>query len=238
LEIKGKWKCLIIDTGSNVSILQPGVSRHDVRATAVRPYGVTGEALDIRGQQLVSFVLGGRKFSHTFLVCPLPTESDGLFSTDFLEKTGADINFDIGQLSLDGMNKPQYGCDNVANKPAALTVFPRDTPESEKPLQSLKEEPKRKRPGLDSQASDKTTRYSKSRLVKMAQDVTIAPRCRHVVAAKLDLEKGREIPSLVEHRAGTKIPQADALSRHVGTLSGEVRLSPEEVTDKGKISSA
>jgi hypothetical protein len=63
----------------------------------------------------------------------------------------------------------------------------------------------------------------------MAQDVTLAPRCRHVVTAKLDLEKERKIPSLVEHRAGTKIPHADALSRHVGTILGEVRLNPEEV---------
>jgi hypothetical protein len=74
---------LIIDTGSKVLILQPGVSRRDVRVTAVRPYGVTGETLDIRGQQLVSFVLGGRKFSHTFLVRPLPYESDGLIGTYF-----------------------------------------------------------------------------------------------------------------------------------------------------------
>jgi hypothetical protein len=61
---------LIIDTGSNISILQPGVSRRDVRSTAVRPNGVTGEALDIKRQQLVSFVLGGRKFSHIFGVPP------------------------------------------------------------------------------------------------------------------------------------------------------------------------
>jgi hypothetical protein len=128
------------------------------------------------------------------------------YSVDFLEKTGANINFDIGQLSFGGMNKQPYGWDNVANKPAVLTVFPRDTPESEKPLQSLKEEPKRKRPGQDSQALAKTTRYSKSRLVKTALDATIAPRCRHVVTAKLDLEKEGKIPSLVEHRAGIKIP--------------------------------
>jgi hypothetical protein len=129
------------------------------------------------------------------------------------------------------MSKPPYGCDNVANKLAALTVFPKDTPESEKPLQSLKEEPKGKRSGLDSQALDETTRYSKSWLVKTAQDVTIAPRCRRVVTAKVDMKKGREIPSRVEHRAGTKIPHADALSRHVGTISGEIRLSSEEVSN-------
>jgi len=105
LEIEGKLKLLIIDTGSNVSILQPGVSRRDVGVTAMKPYGVTGEALDIKGQQHLSFALGGRKFSYTFLVCPLPTETDGLFGTGFLERTGADINFDIGKLSLDGINK-------------------------------------------------------------------------------------------------------------------------------------
>jgi hypothetical protein len=77
IEIEGKTRRVILDTGSNVSILQPGVSRRDVRVTDTRPYGVTGAALDIRGQQHVSFVLGGKKFSHTFLVCPsLPNRTD------------------------------------------------------------------------------------------------------------------------------------------------------------------
>jgi len=58
----------------------------DVRVTAMKPYGVTGEVLDIKGQQLVSFVLGGRKFSHIFLACPLPIDTDGLFGTDFVDK--------------------------------------------------------------------------------------------------------------------------------------------------------
>ena len=55
LEIEGKLKRLIIDTGSNISILQPAVSRRDIRVTAMKPYGVTGEALDIKGHQFVSF---------------------------------------------------------------------------------------------------------------------------------------------------------------------------------------
>jgi len=190
-------KRLIIDTGSNVSILQPGVSRRDVRVTAMKPYGVTGESLDIKGQQLVSFFLGGRKFSHTFLVCPLPTDKDGLFGKDFLEKAGADINFDLGELSLVGINKAPYMCDNISTKHAALTVFPSDTAEKVKPLQTSKEEPKASRPRLDSHASNETTRHSRSWLVKTAQEVTIAPRCRYVVTAKLDLGKGKEIPSLV-----------------------------------------
>jgi hypothetical protein len=82
LEIEGKRKRLIIDTGSNVSIFQPGVSRRNVRDTAVRPYGVTGEALDIKGQQLVSFVLGGRKIQSHFWCAP-SIQSDGSFGTEW-----------------------------------------------------------------------------------------------------------------------------------------------------------
>jgi len=197
LEIEEKLKRLIIDTGSSVSILQPGVSRRDVRVTVMKPYGVTGEALDIKGQQLVSFVLGGRKFTHIFLVCPLPTDKDGLFGTDFLERAGADINFDLGELSLVGINKAPYVCDNISMKHAALTVFPSDTAEKVKPPQTSKEEPKDSRPRLDSHASNETTRHSRSWLVKTAQEITIAPRCQHVVTAKLDLGKGKESPSLV-----------------------------------------
>jgi len=42
VEIEGVSRRLIVDTGSNVSILQPGVSKSDVRVTTVRPFGVTG----------------------------------------------------------------------------------------------------------------------------------------------------------------------------------------------------
>jgi len=82
-------------------------------------------------------------------------------------------------------------CDNISTKRAALAVFPSDTLRNDKPLQTCKEEPKDSRPRLDSHVLDETTRYSKSWLVKITQDVTIAPRCRHVVTAKLDLEKGK-----------------------------------------------
>jgi hypothetical protein len=79
----GVRRSLILDTGSNVSILQPGVSNGDTNITTAKPYGVTGEALDIRGQ-FVTFKLSGREFSHTFLVCSLPTEAARLLGMDFL----------------------------------------------------------------------------------------------------------------------------------------------------------
>jgi len=105
LEREGEPKRLIVDTGSNASILQPGVSQSGISATSIKPHGVTGEALNIKGQQHVSFVLGGRKLDHTFLVCALPTEADGLLVTDFLDRTDAEINFEYGKLSLSGNYK-------------------------------------------------------------------------------------------------------------------------------------
>jgi hypothetical protein len=62
---------LILDTGSIVSILQPSISGCDVRITTMKPYGVTEQALDIKGQQSVNFKFDSREFRHTFLVCTL-----------------------------------------------------------------------------------------------------------------------------------------------------------------------
>ena len=69
MRMEGKVRVMVIDTGSNISLVQPGVSKSEVRHTDVRPYGVTGETLDVKGRQAVSFVLGGREFNHEFLAC-------------------------------------------------------------------------------------------------------------------------------------------------------------------------
>jgi len=58
LEIEGRAKRLIMDTGSNVSIFQPEVSSSKVKESLLKPIGVTGEDLDVRGHQQVSFTLG------------------------------------------------------------------------------------------------------------------------------------------------------------------------------------
>lgn len=57
LETEGMSRHIIVDTGSNVSILQPRY-RGDLRDNSIKSYGVTGEALEVKGRQLVSFTLG------------------------------------------------------------------------------------------------------------------------------------------------------------------------------------
>jgi len=120
---EGKMRRLIVDTGSNVSILQPGVSRSDVSDTSLKPYGVTGEALDIKGRQSVSFELDGSEFRHTFLVCELPTDTAGLLGTDFMQETGAVIDFECGKMSLTGSGAVPRAYSGSPTGHTAPTVF-------------------------------------------------------------------------------------------------------------------
>ena len=48
--IEEETRRLIIDTGSTVSILQPGISKSKLNVTDLKPFGVTGEDLDIKGR--------------------------------------------------------------------------------------------------------------------------------------------------------------------------------------------
>jgi hypothetical protein len=61
---------------------------------------VKGKELEIKGVRDVLFYLGGRKFSHQFCVCSLPTEADGILGMDFLAGKKADLNFEKSQLRL------------------------------------------------------------------------------------------------------------------------------------------
>jgi hypothetical protein len=55
VDIEGMSRGLIQDSGSNISIIQPGISKSNVQVTTVEPYGVTDDTLDIKGQQTVAF---------------------------------------------------------------------------------------------------------------------------------------------------------------------------------------
>ena len=116
-------RSLIFVIGSNVSILQPGVSRGDVRVTKLEPCGVTGDVLNMKEKHSIPFMLNGCEFKHTFLVCSFPTNSAGLVGTDFMASLGAVIDFECGKLLLTGNRKvPRvYIVPPMGHK--ALTIF-------------------------------------------------------------------------------------------------------------------
>jgi hypothetical protein len=150
---------------------------------------VTGETLDIKGQQFVSFTLKGREYRHPFLVCPLPTITAGLLGTDFFEKTGAEINFECGKMSLTDIDKVSRMYSVPPAGHASLTVFAKDkVRHSTQPSKLETRHTKEKFSA--SLSSEKTVQPDKSWLVKATENIAIAPRCRQIVLGKLESEKG------------------------------------------------
>jgi hypothetical protein len=69
VEMEGKPRSLIIDTGSCVSILKPGVSQGKLEVTNLLPHGETGEALTV-GRQTLYLLIAGSRVYHTFYSAP------------------------------------------------------------------------------------------------------------------------------------------------------------------------
>ena len=149
---------------------------------------MTGETLEVKGQQRFSFVLGECRFDHMFLVCPLPTDAAGLLGTDFLERTGANIRFECGKMALAAIDKAPCAYSVTPAKTAALTVFTED--KARRSLQPTR----REEPHTDGHPSDDPRSGSKSWLVRFTENITVAPRCQQVAIGKLEVEKGQRPP--------------------------------------------
>ena len=193
LDIEGVRRRLIIDTGSNVSIMKPGVASSDISATPLKPFGVTGKTLDVRGRQTVTFKLGGREFKHTFLVCQLPTDAAGLLGADFLEEAGAIISFESRELLIPHRKRDPHERDDATEERAALTVF---TEGKEEHIHQTPQQEARQR---DEQTpanprSEAPTPQGRSWLVKANENIVLAPRCRQVVQGRLEMEGDQSLP--------------------------------------------
>jgi len=187
--IEGILRSLILDTGTIVSILHPGISSIDFKVTDARPYGVTGEVLDIKGRKTVSFRLNVREFKHTFLFCSLPTEAAGII---FLTQTGAMIDFDCCKLLFNnnGRRPREHGDTHTGH--SAITVFTKGK-EGHSPRPSKQEARQDKEP-LAARPHCETVTQVKTWLVKAKENVTLAPRCRQRVMEKVEFEKGQKPP--------------------------------------------
>jgi hypothetical protein len=81
--VEGRPRVILIDTGSSISLIQPGVSSANLTRANITPYGVTGDELQLRGEQLVHFTVNGQTRRHQFYVCSLSTDADAIIGTDF-----------------------------------------------------------------------------------------------------------------------------------------------------------
>ena len=98
--IEGRPTVILVDTGSSVSLIQPGVSASKLNRAIVTPFGVTGDELRVKGDQRVTFTINGKEFVHVFCVCTIATEADAILGMDFLRKAEACVDFENMELHL------------------------------------------------------------------------------------------------------------------------------------------
>ena len=204
--IGGRFRTVLLDTGSSISLIQPGVCGTEINRATVTPYGVTGEELRVKGEQRVIFTINGETYTHDFCVCSVATEDDAILGTDFLLKMDARLDFENGKFCL--KRADQVGHDHPKRKhcesqgtaaPAALTVFShKDGRKKERSCWIGH----RKRDVRQFKQNEKTEpeielKNSESWLVKTTQEIRIAPRVKQMVIARVDLPRRQEAPPLV-----------------------------------------
>jgi hypothetical protein len=67
VEISGIHTVFVLDTGSGICLIQPGVYSNEIKPTNLNPFEVTGKELEIHVVQEVLFHLDDKKFSNQFL---------------------------------------------------------------------------------------------------------------------------------------------------------------------------
>jgi len=195
--IEGRPRIILVDTGSSLSLIQPGVCTSVVDSATVTPYAVTGDELPLKGMQRVTFTIEGETYTHDFCVCTVAAQADVILGIDFLSKMDARIDFENGKFCLNRAEK--VGHDHLKGKhgepqgTAARAVLP---------VFAHKD-------GRRKQQSCWIGHKKRQRQFK---------------------QRGRT-ESEMEHRPGTRIRHAGALSRAVQTVSRDMEIPRDVVKE-------
>jgi len=64
--IGGRFRTMLVDTGSSISLIQSGVCSTEINRATVTPDGVTGDELRLQGEQVVILTINGETYTHGF----------------------------------------------------------------------------------------------------------------------------------------------------------------------------
>jgi hypothetical protein len=103
----------MVDTGTMVTLIQPGIYKAQMQPCDMQARGVTGTQLEIMGEQEVELILRNRNyyitFAHTFIVSPSIRCSSGILGMDLLQRVGADISLTDQLLYIGHCSFPLRG---------------------------------------------------------------------------------------------------------------------------------
>jgi len=206
VEIERRPRIFLIDTGSSLSLIQPGVCSTPVKPARVSPHGITGDELQVKGEQFVKFKIKGEMYNHGFCVCSLSTDADAIVGTDFLRVMNAKLNLSEEKLWLqkgvsvkhDPFGRRQRESRGTAAR-AALTIFSA-TDSHVKPnscLISYREKIEEQSDQKGANNPEMKILESEPWLVRTTETIRISPRVKQMVVGRLELSKRQQSPPLV-----------------------------------------
>lgn len=101
LSLAGQLRTLLVDSGSEVSILKQPIRNVSLLEPRLMATGVTGKALPIEGEQEVQWKWGEILVSHRFLIAEISTMGDGLVGLDLMSKLGVVLDARAKSVSTD-----------------------------------------------------------------------------------------------------------------------------------------
>jgi hypothetical protein len=104
--VRGKMYRFMIDSGTEISLIQPYVWDMPVNHTLHMFRGITGDLLRAESACDFQFKLGSRCYTHSFVVAALPIERDGILGLDWMRSLRVKINFAHDQLEVAGCYAP------------------------------------------------------------------------------------------------------------------------------------
>jgi hypothetical protein len=143
----------MIDSGAQISLIQPYVGDQPVNHTHRMVRGITGDLLRAEGACEVQFKLGSRCYTHSFTVAPFPIERDRVLGLDWMRSMRVKIGLahdqlkvagekiplrraTVGPRSLDGPSAAEMAVEERRTEPEAREEPP---PERERPAVESKE---------------------------------------------------------------------------------------------------
>jgi hypothetical protein len=100
IEIGGAYHQVLVDSGTSVSVMKPGIVASEIRTTETAARGITEARLKIMGTQVIIFKVGKRMFTHEFLIAPLDAEYSGVLGIDVLSRMEASVDLRTSTLVL------------------------------------------------------------------------------------------------------------------------------------------
>jgi hypothetical protein len=96
----------MLDSGAEISLMQPYLGDQPVDNTHHMVRGITGDLLRAECSCHVQFKLGSRCYTHSFMVAPFPIERDGVLGLDWMRSMCVKIDLAHDQLEVAGERIP------------------------------------------------------------------------------------------------------------------------------------